>query len=168
MSERRHPGHAGPIRGPGSDDLLAEADRAERAGDAFAAALALRRHLDRRPDDTGARLRYARFLLGSGERVAARQALETLSRGQPPGELRSRLDRLLAELDEADGLLSSAAERWERLLADDLDDPEARARLARWVRSGELSFDVVRVALSEIETAWRRTDLQGRRLVVMP
>ncbi|HXU64886.1 MAG TPA: serine/threonine-protein kinase [Polyangia bacterium] len=131
MSERRHPGHAGPIRGPGSDDLLAEADRAERAGDAFAAALALRRHLDRRPDDTSARLRYARFLMGSGERVAARQSLETLSRGQPPGELRSRLDRLLAELDEADGLLSSAAERWERLLADDLDDPEARARLVR-------------------------------------
>ncbi len=115
----------------GGDDFLADANRAERAGDAFAAALALRRHLERHPQDTGARLRFARFLIGSGERAAARQTLEAMSLADASLELRSRLDRLLAELDEADGLLAAAAARWERLLADDLDDPEARARLAR-------------------------------------
>ncbi|MES1165898.1 MAG: tetratricopeptide repeat protein, partial [Verrucomicrobiota bacterium] len=116
-----------------SEDLLADADRAERAGDPFAAALALRRHLERNPDDAGARLRFARFLIGTGERATARQALERLEalpRTAHEG-LRPRIDRFLAELDEADGLLASAAARWERLLADDIDDPEARTRLAR-------------------------------------
>jgi hypothetical protein len=37
-----------------------------------------------------------------------------------------------------------------------------------WAQSGELRFDVVTVALSEIETARQRTDLRGRRLVVLP
>lgn len=128
MNDRRPP--ASTLRSPG-DDFLGDADRAERAGDSFAAAIALRRHLDRHPDDAATRLRFARFLMGSGERAAARQTLEALARSPAAGELRSRIDRLLAELDEADGLLASAAERWERLLADDLDDPEARARLAR-------------------------------------
>ncbi|HXJ20322.1 MAG TPA: protein kinase [Polyangia bacterium] len=115
------------------EDFVSDADRAERAGDPFAAALALRRHLDRHPDDTGARVRFARLLIGTGERVAARQALaklEALPRTEPD-HLRAGLDRLLGELDEADGLLASAAARWERLLADDIDDPEARAHLAR-------------------------------------
>ncbi|HVV16545.1 MAG TPA: protein kinase [Polyangia bacterium] len=115
------------------EDLLADADRAERAGDPFAAALALRRHLERHPDDAGARLRFARFLIGTGERAAARQALQRLEAlpRAAHADLRPRIDRFLAELDEADGLLASAAARWERLLADDIDDPEARARLAR-------------------------------------
>jgi hypothetical protein len=37
-----------------------------------------------------------------------------------------------------------------------------------WAQAGELTFDVVRVPLSDIETAWPRTDLRGRRLVVPP
>jgi serine/threonine protein kinase len=41
------------------------------------------------------------------------------------------VERALAELDEADGAVSSAAGRWERLLADDIDDAQARARLGR-------------------------------------
>jgi tRNA A-37 threonylcarbamoyl transferase component Bud32 len=120
-------------RGPGGEDFVADADRAERAGDPFAAALALRRHLDRRPDDVGARLRFARLLVGTGERAAARQALARLEALPRNGQedLHATLDRLLAELDEADGLLASAALRWERLLADDIDDPTARAHLHR-------------------------------------
>ena len=35
-------------------------------------------------------------------------------------------------------------------------------------RSGELAFEVEQVPLSGIEGAWRRTDLRGRRLVVIP
>ncbi|MET8054738.1 hypothetical protein ABZU75_44925 [Streptosporangium sp. NPDC005286] len=51
-------------------------------------------------------------------------------------------------------------------------DPQAMdevyQQIVTWTRSGELTFDVEKVPLSDIETAWRRTDLKGRRLVVMP
>jgi tRNA A-37 threonylcarbamoyl transferase component Bud32 len=130
----------------GRDDL-ADADRAERAGDPIGAALALRRHLERHAADGAARLRFARLLLAAGERPAARQALVQLEeqaerawaqatslRPSPSGggavDPRA-VERALAELDEADGALSSAAGRWERLLADDIDDAQARAHLAR-------------------------------------
>ncbi|MEV4323807.1 zinc-binding alcohol dehydrogenase family protein [Microbispora rosea] len=45
---------------------------------------------------------------------------------------------------------------------------EVYQRIVAWTRSGELTFDVEKVPLSDIETAWQRTDLKGRRLVVMP
>jgi hypothetical protein len=35
-------------------------------------------------------------------------------------------------------------------------------------QAGELTFDVERVPLADVESAWRRTDLRGRRLVVVP
>jgi NADPH:quinone reductase-like Zn-dependent oxidoreductase len=51
-------------------------------------------------------------------------------------------------------------------------DPETMgemyAQIVEWTQSGELTFDVERVPLSDIETAWQRTDLQGKRLVVLP
>ncbi|MFF0269364.1 zinc-binding alcohol dehydrogenase family protein [Kribbella sp. NPDC004536] len=37
-----------------------------------------------------------------------------------------------------------------------------------WTRSGELVFDVLTVPLTDIEAAWQRTDLHGKRLVVLP
>ncbi len=122
-----------PAGGPA--DLLAEAERAERAGDLVGAAIALRNHLERHGDDGPARLRFARLLLSSGERAAARQALAPLEDAGTGAEVGSPLgrqaERLLAEIDEAEGATSSAALRWERLLADDIDDLQARARLAR-------------------------------------
>jgi tRNA A-37 threonylcarbamoyl transferase component Bud32 len=118
-------------RGLAGEDFVADADRAERAGDPFAAAMALRRHLDRHPEDAGVRLRFARFLIGTGQQATARQALTSLEALPHDHPLRSSMDRLMAELDEAEGLLPSAAARWERLLADDIDDPQARAHLAR-------------------------------------
>jgi Threonine dehydrogenase and related Zn-dependent dehydrogenases len=45
---------------------------------------------------------------------------------------------------------------------------EAYSQVVTWAQSGELTFDVVKVALSDIETAWQRTDLRGSRLVVVP
>src|SRR5262249_4895662 len=45
---------------------------------------------------------------------------------------------------------------------------EVYGQIVTWARSGELTFDLVRVPLSDIEAAWQRTDLRGRRLVVMP
>ncbi|MET9260092.1 zinc-binding alcohol dehydrogenase family protein [Amycolatopsis sp. NPDC004079] len=51
-------------------------------------------------------------------------------------------------------------------------DPDTMAkvygRIVEWTQSGELAFDVVRVPLRDIETAWQRTDLRGARLVVLP
>jgi NADPH:quinone reductase-like Zn-dependent oxidoreductase len=45
---------------------------------------------------------------------------------------------------------------------------EVYAQIVAWTRSGELTFAVETVPLSDIGTAWQRTDLRGRRLVVMP
>jgi hypothetical protein len=41
-------------------------------------------------------------------------------------------------------------------------------QVVTWAQSGELTFDVEKVPLSDIETAWQRTDLRGKRLVVAP
>jgi hypothetical protein len=113
-----------------SERFLEDADRAEQAGDLAAAAVALRRHLERHPDDRMIRLRFARALVGAGEWPAARQALGALDAPGADDALSRQATRLLGELDEAEGNLTAAAERWERLLADDIDDPQARARLA--------------------------------------
>jgi NADPH2:quinone reductase len=43
----------------------------------------------------------------------------------------------------------------------------AYQQVVEWTRSGELVFSVERVPLAEIEAAWQRTDLKGRRLVVL-
>jgi NADPH2:quinone reductase len=45
---------------------------------------------------------------------------------------------------------------------------DAYNQVVRWARSGDLTFSLERVPLSEIEAAWQRTDLQGKRLVVIP
>lgn len=37
-----------------------------------------------------------------------------------------------------------------------------------WAREGELAFNIERIALGQIESAWTRSDLTGRRLVVLP
>jgi NADPH:quinone reductase-like Zn-dependent oxidoreductase len=41
-------------------------------------------------------------------------------------------------------------------------------QVVKWAQSGELTFDLEKVPLSDIEAAWQRTDLRGRRLVVVP
>jgi NADPH2:quinone reductase len=41
-------------------------------------------------------------------------------------------------------------------------------QIVEWTRSGELTFDLETVPLSDIETAWQRTDLRGKRLVALP
>ena len=41
-------------------------------------------------------------------------------------------------------------------------------QVVQWARDGVLTFDLETVPLSQIETAWQRTDLRGRRLVVVP
>jgi tRNA A-37 threonylcarbamoyl transferase component Bud32 len=89
---------------------------------------ALRLQLERNPEDQNARLALARQLASQGESAAARSlftALEGTS-SSPGRQARAQL----AALDEAEGRLPAAAERWQRLLADDIDDPEASARLA--------------------------------------
>jgi serine/threonine protein kinase len=119
-------------------DLLLEAERAEQSGDLAAATVALRRHLGARPTDTPARLRYARLLMACGERAAARHELEALDLPDATDDrVAADANRLLAELDEAEGAPDRATSRWERLLADDIDDPQARVQLRR-LRAGRL------------------------------
>lgn len=45
---------------------------------------------------------------------------------------------------------------------------EAYRQVVQWAQAGTLTFDLERVPLSQIQTAWQRTDLRGRRLVVVP
>ena len=86
-----------------------EADRAERAGDPIAAALALRRHLEQHADDRPARLRLARLLIAAGERAAARQALAPLERTVAAGHAGALARRRARarQLDEAEGALAA-------------------------------------------------------------
>ena len=119
------------MKGPSEADLRAAAERAELAGDMVAAASALRGLVERTPGDARARLRLARALTAAGQRAAARLALDAFddpAHAAPP-ELAADVNRAFATLDEADGARNAAALRWERVLADDIDDPEARARL---------------------------------------
>ena len=45
---------------------------------------------------------------------------------------------------------------------------EVYGQIVQWAQAGTLTFDLEKVPLSQIETAWQRTDLRGRRLVVVP
>jgi NADPH:quinone reductase-like Zn-dependent oxidoreductase len=45
---------------------------------------------------------------------------------------------------------------------------EVYSQVVTWTQADELTFDVVKVPLSDIEAAWQRTDLRGSRLVVVP
>jgi NADPH:quinone reductase-like Zn-dependent oxidoreductase len=45
---------------------------------------------------------------------------------------------------------------------------EVYGQIVDWTQSGELTFDLMKVPLSDIEAAWQRTDLRGSRLVVVP
>jgi serine/threonine protein kinase len=94
----------------------------------------LRDYLASHPQDLGARLRLSALLVGRGERAAARALLEPFERAEGPAAAQVTAD--LAVLDEEEGLVAAATARWERLLADDIDHPEARAHLARLRASG--------------------------------
>ena len=45
---------------------------------------------------------------------------------------------------------------------------DAYGQIVRWTRDGKLVVGIERASLGDIETAWQRTDLGGRRLVVTP
>ncbi|HEX4403956.1 MAG TPA: serine/threonine-protein kinase [Polyangia bacterium] len=116
-------------RPPRDVDLLGQADRAERAGDMITAAAALRAYVAEHPADARVRLRFARALVAAGERAAARAALAAFEAVPPPVALAADVHRALATLDELEGAVDAAVDRWERVLAHDVDDPEARTRL---------------------------------------
>jgi len=115
------------VTAPGSDHL-AEATHAEQAGDLPAAAAHLRGHLAQHPGDASPRLHLGRLLFALDETKAARAVLAQLDDGHD-GEVASRANRLLALMDERDGALTAAEIRWERILATDIDDPEAQRHL---------------------------------------
>jgi len=74
-------------------------------------------------------LALARQLASQGEAAAARALLTALEAGSDAP--RRDATAQLAALDEQEGYFEAAAARWERLLADDIDDPEAATRLAQ-------------------------------------
>ena len=45
---------------------------------------------------------------------------------------------------------------------------QAYQQVVEWIRGGDLVMDLTRMPLSQIETAWQRTDLRGSRLVIVP
>ncbi|MGB8295598.1 MAG: serine/threonine-protein kinase [Polyangia bacterium] len=77
-------------------------------------------------------LAQAQQLAAQGETAAARSLLLALE--ADGGALGRQATAQLAALDQDEGRLQAAAERWERLLADDIDDPIARARLVQLSR----------------------------------
>jgi NADPH2:quinone reductase len=85
--------------------------------------------------------------------------------------------RLVQVGEAAGGRLALAAESLRTSgvqicgAAKGLDGRAMRAtyeQVVAWVLTGELAVRVERVPLAGIEQAWRRTDLRGRRLVVIP
>ena len=81
------------------------------------------------PSDPQAPLRQFDELVARGELDAARQVLAAL---ELPGDERRRLATIrLATLDEHEGKVAEALARWERLLADDIEDDQAWTHLAR-------------------------------------
>jgi hypothetical protein len=116
------------VTASGGSDHLAEAAHAEQAGDLPAAVAHLRGHLRQHPGDVPARLRLGRLLYALDETKAARAVLTEVDEGGDVA-LGDQANRLLALLDERDGALTAAEIRWERLLATDIDDPEAQKHL---------------------------------------
>jgi NADPH2:quinone reductase len=45
---------------------------------------------------------------------------------------------------------------------------DAYGQIVQWTRDGNLVIGIERAPLSDIQTAWQRTDLNGRRLVINP
>lgn len=45
---------------------------------------------------------------------------------------------------------------------------DAYSQIVQWTRDGKLIVGIERTPLSQIETAWQRTDLSGKRLVITP
>jgi tRNA A-37 threonylcarbamoyl transferase component Bud32 len=113
---------------PTGRDHLLDADAAERAGDLSTATVKLRAHLALAPGDGVARIRLGRLLIATGELTSARAVLGPLDRADG-SEPAVQANRMLAHLDETEGAVAAALVRWERLLADDVDDAEAHAHL---------------------------------------
>lgn len=109
----------------GSDSTTPIADLAAPEGSGELEAL--RRLMADRPGDRRVPLRLAHLLLLRGERASGRALLTPLERGLDA--VAAAAARELARLDDAEGLREQAASRWERLLADDVDDPEAQSRV---------------------------------------
>lgn len=45
---------------------------------------------------------------------------------------------------------------------------EGASQVWEWIKMGKLSADIEQVPLKEVERAWERTDIQGKRIVIIP
>lgn len=46
--------------------------------------------------------------------------------------------------------------------------PHALEQVWQWIREDKFKVDIEVVSLADIEKAWQRTDLEGKRIVVVP
>lgn len=103
---------------------------------------------------------------------------EILLRALVPDELKPAKPTRLVQVGDSAGpslTLSAASLRTSGVelygAAKGLDGMTMMAaynQVVQWASDGSLTFDLEQVPLSQIETAWQRTDLRGRRLVVLP
>jgi len=96
----------------------------------------LRQQLRQDPQDRTTRLQLGRLLEQSSDLEATRTVLEPMVRENPTGtgvddELTVEAVMLLARLEARVGSKAIASSLWQRLLADNIDHPEARAQMAR-------------------------------------
>jgi serine/threonine protein kinase len=96
----------------------------------------LRQLLLQNPQDRNIRLQLGRLLAQDVDLDAAREVLRPLvgehpTSADPDDELTSEAVLLVARLETRSGSRKAASGLWQRLLADNIDHPEARAQLAR-------------------------------------
>jgi NADPH2:quinone reductase len=109
------------------------------------------------------------YLWGRPTEVLARALTpETFALGRPTrlvqiGQSAGDAIRLTGDALRTSGLeLYGAGKNMATGMAD------AYQRVVDWVRAGELAIEVITMPLSQITTAWQRTDLRGSRLVIVP
>ena len=110
-------------------------------------------------------LAQAQQLALQGEKAAARSLLLALEADR--GALGRQATAQLAALDQEEGRLQAAAERWERLLADDIDDPEARARLVQLRRHFHAVAPPARNAIAWAQTLIHPQDVSLSRYEIL-
>ena len=45
---------------------------------------------------------------------------------------------------------------------------EGTTQVWDWIKTGKLKAEIERVSLKDVERAWKRIDLQGKRIVLVP
>lgn len=111
---------------------------------------------------------------GSG---AGRRPAELLTRALVPDSFALAKPTRLVQIGEAagpkirltaDALRTSGLEVYGAARNAATSMTTASQQVIEWVRTGALTIPIVTMPLSRVTEAWTRTDLRGRRLVIVP